>query len=162
MPPRNRVVITGLGILSPIGSGKEAFWEALRAGRCAIRRVDKFDPSPYPTQFAAQLNGFDFSVYIDPKWSRRMDLTSQMAVSAAKMAVKDSHLDLGQQDRERMGVVVGTAMAGHAFMLEQHDVLIEGDEPHARKLLKAAAMTYVSASLMSLLNIARWWAILRR
>ena len=83
----NRVVITGLGVITAIGSGKEAFWESLRAGRCGIKRVHKFDPTPYPTQFAAQLNGFDFSPYIDPKWTRRMVLTSQMAVSAAKMAV---------------------------------------------------------------------------
>ena len=122
MAASNRVVITGLGVISAIGSGKEAFWEALRKGKCGIRQVDKFDASPYPTQFAAQLNGFDFSPYIDAKWSRRMDLTSQMAVAAAKMAVKDANLDLDQADRERVGVVVGTAMAGHAFILEQHDV----------------------------------------
>ena len=121
----NRVAITGLGIISAIGSGKEAFWQALKTGQCGIKRVSKFDPSPYPTQFAAQLNGFDFSPYIDPKWSRRMDLTSQMAVSASKMAVKDANLDLDQENRERVGVVVGTAMAGHAFMLEQHDVYKE-------------------------------------
>ena len=122
MAASNIVVITGLGVITAIGSGKEAFWEALRKGKCGIRQVDKFDASPYPTQFAAQLNGFDFSPYIDAKWSRRMDLTSQMAVAAAKMAVKDAKLDLDKADRERVGVVVGTAMAGHAFILEQHDV----------------------------------------
>src|SRR3989338_7475916 len=99
------VVITGVGPITAIGAGKDAFWESLRAGRCGIATVKKFDPTPYPTQMAAQLNGFDFSAYIDAKWSRRMDLTSQLAVSAAKM-----------------GVVVGTAMAGQAFILEQHDV----------------------------------------
>ena len=125
MASSNRVVITGLGVISAIGAGKEAFWEALRSGRCGIKRVSKFDPSPYPTQFAAQLNGFDFSAYIDPKWSRRMDLTSQLSVSAAKMAVKDAAIDLDKEDRERIGVVVGTAMAGHAFILEQHDVYKE-------------------------------------
>lgn len=121
----NRVAITGLGVITAIGAGKEAFWEALKVGRCGIKRVNKFDPSPYPTQFAAQLNGFDFGPYIDPKWSRRMDLTSQMSVAAAKMAVKDANLDLDQENRERVGVVVGTAMAGHAFILEQHDVYKE-------------------------------------
>ncbi|OGX28652.1 MAG: beta-ketoacyl-[acyl-carrier-protein] synthase II [Omnitrophica WOR_2 bacterium RIFCSPHIGHO2_02_FULL_67_20] len=126
MPPTsNRVAITGLGVISAIGAGKEAFWDSLKAGRSGIKRVSKFDPTPYPTQFAAQLNGFDFSPFIDPKWSRRMDLTSQMAVAAAKMAVKDAALDLDQEDRERIGVVVGTAMAGHAFILEQHDVYKE-------------------------------------
>ncbi len=117
----NRVVVTGLGVITAIGSGKEQFWEALRTGCNGIKRVTKFDASPYPTTFAAQLNGFDFSPFIDAKWSRRMDLTSQMAVAAAKMAVKDAALDLDNADRERIGVVVGTAMAGHAFIIEQHD-----------------------------------------
>jgi len=116
------VVITGVGPITAIGAGKEAFWESLRAGRGGIATVKKFDPTPYPTQMAAQLNGFDFSAYIDAKWSRRMDLTSQLAVSAAKMAVVDAGLDLDKADRERIGVVVGTAMAGQAFILEQHDV----------------------------------------
>jgi 3-oxoacyl-[acyl-carrier-protein] synthase II len=118
----SRVVITGLGVITAIGAGKTQFWESLRAGRSGVSRVKKFDPSPYPTQVAAQLNGFDFSQYIDAKWSRRMDLTSQMAVSAAKMAVADANMNLNEVDRERIGVVVGTAMAGHAFILEQHDV----------------------------------------
>ncbi|HEX9779860.1 MAG TPA: beta-ketoacyl-ACP synthase II [bacterium] len=118
----NRVVITGLGVISSIGAGKEEFWQGLSAGKSGVKRVTKFDPSPYPTQFAAQLNGFDFGTYIDAKWSRRMDLTSQMAVAASKMAVKDAKLDMSKEDRERIGVVVGTAMAGHAFILEQADV----------------------------------------
>ncbi len=122
MATPKRVAITGLGVITAIGAGKDAFWEALRAGRCGIRKVDKFDASPYPTQIAAQLNGFDFSPYIDSKWSRRMDLTSQMAVASSKMAVKDAGIDLDKEDRERIGVVVGTAMAGHAFILEQADV----------------------------------------
>ncbi len=117
-----RVAITGLGVITAIGAGKDQFWNGLRTGQCGVSRVHKFDPSPYPTQFAAQLNGFDFSPYIDQKWSRRMDLTSQLAVSASKMAVKDASLDLDKEDRTRIGVVVGTAMAGQAFMLEQHDV----------------------------------------
>ena len=125
MSAHSRVAITGLGVISAIGSGKEAFWEALRAGRCGIKQVYKFDASPYPTQFAAQLNGFDFGAYIDSKWSRRMDLTSQLAVSASKMAIKDAALDLDRENRERVGVVIGTAMAGQAFMLEQHDVYKE-------------------------------------
>ena len=125
MPPSSRVAITGLGAITSIGAGKEAFWESLKAGRSGVARVAKFDPSPYPTQMAAQLNGFDFGAYVDAKWSRRMDLTSQMAVSAAKMAVVDARLDLDKEDRERIGVVVGTAMAGHAFILEQHDVYKE-------------------------------------
>lgn len=121
----SRVAITGVGVITSIGDGKEAFWASLKAGRSGIGRVTKFDPEPYPTQMAAQLNGFDFSAYIDQKWARRMDLTSRLAVSAAKMAVADAKIDLAKEDRERIGVVVGTAMAGHAFILEQHDVYKE-------------------------------------
>jgi 3-oxoacyl-[acyl-carrier-protein] synthase II len=122
MGASSRVAITGVGAITSIGAGKEAFWESLRAGRSGVSRVTKFDASPYPTQMAAQLNGFDFNGYIDPKWSRRMDLTSQLAVAASKMAVADAQLDLDKENRERIGVVVGTALAGHAFILEQHDV----------------------------------------
>ncbi len=125
MATPSRVVVTGLGVITSIGAGKDQFWDGLKSGRSGIKRVFKFDPTPYPTQFAAQLNGFDFSPYINAKWSRRMDLTSQMAVAAAKMAVADSKLDLENEDRERIGVVVGTAMAGQAFILEQHDVYKE-------------------------------------
>jgi len=121
----NRVAITGLGAITSIGIGNEAFWESLAAGRSGIARVKKFDPSPFSTQMAAQLNGFDFGAYIDPKWSRRMDLTARLGVTAAKMAVADAKLDLTKTDRDRIGVVVGTAMAGHAFILEQHDVYKE-------------------------------------
>ncbi len=123
--PHSRVAITGLGVITAIGAGKNEFFEALRAGKSGIKRVTKFDPSPYPTQVAGQLNGFNFREYINPKWIRRMDLTSQLAVAAAKMAVKDAKIDLNEEDRDRIGVVVGTAMAGQAFILEQHDVYRE-------------------------------------
>jgi len=123
--PHSRVAITGLGVITAIGAGKDEFFEALRMGKSGIKRVTKFDPSPYPTQVAGQLNGFNFREYIDPKWIRRMDLTSQLAVAAAKMAVKDAKIDLNEEDRDRIGVVVGTAMAGQAFILEQHDVYRE-------------------------------------
>jgi len=125
MSDHNRVAITGLGVISSIGYGKQAFWDSLKAGRSGISRVTKFDPSPYPTQVAAQLNGFDFSPFIDPKWARRMDRTSLMAVATAKMAVADAKIDLKTVDADRVGVVVGTAMAGHAFILEQHDIFKE-------------------------------------
>lgn len=148
--PNNRVAITGLGVITSIGAGKDQFWEALRAGRCGIKLVQKFDTTPYPTHFAAQLNGFDFSPYIDSKWSRRMDLTSQMAVAAAKMAVKDAKLDLDQEDRERIGVVVGTAMAGHAFMLEQHDVYKEKGPLRINPFTALTVFPDASASFISI------------
>src|SRR3989338_812771 len=144
------VVITGVGPITAIGAGKEAFWESLRAGRGGIATVKKFDPPPYPTQMAAQLNGFDFSAYIDAKWSRRMDLTSQLAVSAAKMAVVDAGLDLDKADRERIGVVVGTAMAGPAVILEQHDVYKAKGPMKINPFTALALFPFAPASFISI------------
>jgi 3-oxoacyl-[acyl-carrier-protein] synthase II len=121
MHEHNRVVITGLGVISAIGCGKEAFWEGLRTGRSGVSRVKCFDPSPYPTQFAGQVNGFAFEDWIDNKWLKRMDRTSQLAVAASKMAVRDAGVDFTQVNRDRVGVVVGAAMAGQAYLLQQHD-----------------------------------------
>lgn len=120
---KHRVVITGLGVIAPNGVGKRAFWDALKQGRSGVRRITRFDPSPFPTQFAGEVD-FDPKVFIAHKQLRRMDRTSHLAVSSAKMAVEDAELKIKDENRERIGVVIGTAMAGHGMILEQHDVFI--------------------------------------
>ena len=121
---KRRVVITGLGVLAPNGVGKRAFWDALKKGQSGIRRITRFDPSPFPTQFAGEVD-FDPSKYISHKQLKRMDRTSHLAVSAAKMAVEDAKLKIQDEDPDRIGVTIGTAMAGHGKILEQHNVFIE-------------------------------------
>ncbi|MDP8230497.1 MAG: beta-ketoacyl-ACP synthase II [Candidatus Gorgyraea atricola] len=121
---KRRVVITGLGVIAPNGVGKRAYWDALKQGRSGIRRITRFDPSPFPTQFAGEAD-FDPAKFISFKQLKRMDRTSHLAVSAAKMAVEDAGLNIKDEDPERIGVVVGTAMAGHGRILEQHDVFIK-------------------------------------
>lgn len=121
---RRRVVITGLGVIAPNGVGKREFWDALREGRSGIRRITRFDPSLFPTQFAGEAD-FDPTKFISHKQMKRMDRTSHLAVSAAKMAVKDANLNIRNEDPERIGVMIGTAMAGHGMILEQHCVFIE-------------------------------------
>jgi len=116
-----RVVITGLGVIAPNGVGKRAFWDALKQGRSGIRRITRFDPSPFPTQFAGEVD-FDPAKSISHKQMKRMDRTSHLAVSAAKMAVEDANLKIQDTNPERIGVMMGTAMAGHGMILEQHDV----------------------------------------
>ena len=118
--PKRRVVITGIGIISSIGIGKDAFWQALRDGKSGISRITGFDASRLTTQFAGQVRDFDSLQYIDRKSLRRMDRTSQFAVACAKMAVQDAGLDLQSNGRHRAGVIIGTAMAGHGHILEQH------------------------------------------
>ena len=127
--PKRRVVITGIGVISSIGIGKEAFWEALRQGRSGISPITSFDASRLTTQFAGQVLNFDPLQYIDRKSLRRMDRTSQFAVACAKMAVQDAGIDPRSNGRHRAGVIIGTAMAGHGHILEQHmDYLKKGPD----------------------------------
>ncbi|MBU1147150.1 MAG: beta-ketoacyl-ACP synthase II [Candidatus Omnitrophica bacterium] len=121
---KRRVVITGLGVIAPNGVGKRAYWDALKQGRSGVRRITRFDPSPFPTQFAGEAD-FDPAKFISFKQLKRMDRTSHLAVSAAKMAVEDAGLNIKDEDPERIGVVVGTAMAGHGMILEQHEAFLK-------------------------------------
>lgn len=127
--PKRRVVITGIGVIADIGIGKEPFWEALSQGRSGISRIISFDASKLSTQFAGQVLHFDPLQYIDRKSLRRMDRTSQFAVACAKMAVEDAGIDPQSNGRHRAGVIIGTAMAGHGHILEQHaDYLKRGPD----------------------------------
>src|SRR3989338_2811287 len=121
---RRRVVITGLGVIAPNGVGKRAFWDALKDGRSGIRRITRFNPEIFPTQFAGEAD-FDPTKFISAKQMRRMDRTSHLAVSAAKMGIEDAGLNIQKEDPERIGVMIGTAMAGHGMILEQHKVFME-------------------------------------
>src|SRR3990167_9538764 len=116
-----RVVITGVGVIACNGTGKEAFWDALRHGRTGIDRISSFDPSPFPTQMAGEVRSFDPEQYMDKKKIKRMDRTSLFAVAAAKMAVQDAGIELSNGYKESAGVLIGTAMAGQAYITEQHD-----------------------------------------
>jgi len=121
-----RVVITGIGVVSSIGAGKEAFWDSLSRGRSGVSMISSFDTSAFTTKFAGEIKGFDAAAHILPKKLKRMDRTTQLAVVASRMAVEDAGLNL-QADgyRERTGVIIGTALAGVGYILEQHDILRE-------------------------------------
>lgn len=125
---KRRVVITGLGVISSIGFGKDVFWDALKNGRSGISRITAFDPSEFTTQFAGEIKEEDFQPeeFIQYKKLKRMDRTTQLAVMCAKSAVEDAGIDFStQESRERTGVVIGTAMAGHGYILNQHKILME-------------------------------------
>ena len=104
---RTRVVITGMGTVNPLGQTVEEYWDGLVAGRSGAARIALFDPTGYPCTVDAEVKDFDPGQYMDRKEARRMARFSQFAVAAAKMAVEDSHLDLGRIDPERAGVLLG-------------------------------------------------------
>ena len=124
---RRRVVITGLGAVTPIGIGKEELWQGVLQGRRGGRRITRFDPTPYPSQVAAEVDNFDPLDYLDAKRARRLDRFSQFGLAAAQMAIADGRLDLDRVERERVGVYIGSALGGIAYAEAQHsDFVVEG------------------------------------
>lgn len=117
-PGARRVVITGLGAITPVGHTAPDTWAAFLAGRSGVDRVTSFDVSNYPAQIAAEVKGFDPTAYIPAKEARRMARSSQLAVVAAREAVADAGIDWAQEDRERAGVILGTGMGGTDILIE--------------------------------------------
>ncbi len=107
-----RVVITGMGIISPVGNDIETYWENLLEGRSGIGRVTKFDVSPYPTKVAAEVNGFEPLDYLERKEIRRLDSHQQYVLAATQEAIKDSQMEVSKLDLWRVGVIVGTGIGG--------------------------------------------------
>lgn len=117
-----RVVITGIGAVTPVGIGKDAFYEALLAGKSGIGPITHFDASEYATRIAGEVKDFDITNYgVEKKEARRMDRSAEFAIAAAVMALEDSHLDLDEEDRDRCGTVVGTGIGGIDSI---HDVYV--------------------------------------
>jgi 3-oxoacyl-[acyl-carrier-protein] synthase II len=122
---KKRVVITGLGAITPIGIGKDEFWQSLLAGKSGITRITRFDPTDYPTQIGGEVKGFDPGLYMDKKEARRMDLFTQYAIAGAKMALDDSGINLEQENRDRIGTIIGTGIGGMATLHEQYKTLFD-------------------------------------
>jgi len=118
-----RVVITGLGAVSPVGNDIESTWESLKAGKNGIDKITLFDPSRSKVQLVAEVKNFDYSKYIDPKSAKRMDRFTQFMVCAAKMAFEDSMLNDTNFDRSDARVVIGSGIGGLGTIQEQIEKL---------------------------------------
>ncbi|WP_066639351.1 beta-ketoacyl-ACP synthase II [Desulfolucanica intricata] len=118
-----RVVATGIGVISPVGTGIESFWPTLTAGVSGIGKITRFDPTDFSTQIAGEVKDFNPLDFLDKKEARRMDRFAQFAVAATKMAVDDAALDLEKIDRNRVGVVVGSGVGGLETLEDQANVL---------------------------------------
>lgn len=118
-----RVVITGLGPVTPIGIGKEIFWQALKEGKNGIERIEGFDPSEHTAQIAGEVRDFKPEDYIDKKEAKRMDRYTQFAMAAAKLALEDSGLNLSEENTERIGTFIGAGIGGIETMHNQYEKL---------------------------------------
>jgi len=123
---KRRVVVTGLGLITPLGTGKERFWTGLRERRPGIRPITRFDPHEFRCRVAGEIPDFDAEQFLEKKQVRRMDRYSQLAVSAARLALDDASLGTEQIDSERTGVCVGSALGGIGFGEENHRNFMAG------------------------------------
>jgi 3-oxoacyl-[acyl-carrier-protein] synthase II len=120
-----RVVITGLGVISPIGSGKDDFWDALAEGRNGVGRISLFDSEGHSVKIAAEVKDFNVDPWMDKKEARKTDRVIHFAVPAADLALKDSGLDLDRIDHNAFGVYVGSGEGGITTTHENYDILKE-------------------------------------
>ncbi|KXG79003.1 beta-ketoacyl-ACP synthase II [Thermotalea metallivorans] len=121
---KKRVVVTGIGAITPIGIGKDVYWQALKSGESGIDRISKFDPLNYDTQIAAEVKDFDPNQYMDKKEAKRMDRFTQFAVAASKMALEDAAIDIEKIDPYRFGVVLGSGIGGIETLEKEHEKLL--------------------------------------
>lgn len=120
-----RVAITGLGVVSPIGTGKDRFWNMLLEGRSGVDRISRFDPGSFDTQIAAEVRDFDPADYMDKKEIRRNDRFVQFAYAASRMALEDAGFSITPQNAAQVGTLIGSGIGGAITWEEQHRTLLE-------------------------------------
>lgn len=120
-----RVVITGLGAITPIGNNVDEFWEGIKNGKCGIDLITHFDTTDFKVKLAAEVKGYNAEEHFDKRSAKRMDLFSQYAIVAARAAWKDSELNKDTEDMERIGVIVGTGIGGLETMEREISSLVQ-------------------------------------
>ena len=125
MQKRRRVAITGIGAVTPIGITADGLWQGLRAERSAIRSITRFDPAPYRSRNAAEVDGFAPADFMERKRAKRLDRFGHFAVACARLAIEDAGLDLPRENRERIGATMGSALGGVGYAEEQFGIFLK-------------------------------------
>ncbi len=141
---RRRVVITGIGAVTPIGITVGGMWDGLRSERSAIRRISRFDPSPFRSHNAGEVRDFDPGDFLERKRAKRLDRFGHFSVACAKLAIEDAGLDLARENRERIGAMMGSALGGVGFAEEQFGIFLK--EGIARVEPQLALNVFVGAA----------------
>ncbi len=126
MDRQRRAVVTGVGIISPIGTGKENFWSGLQRRQSAVRTVTRFDPSPFKCHIAAEVNDFHNSDHVEERRARRLDRFALFSIAASRLALEDAEIDSRKGDPDQFGVMMGTALGGVAEAESQHHAYLTG------------------------------------
>lgn len=123
---RRRVAITGIGAITPFGIGRDALWTGLQEPRSRVGPLTRFDPAPFRSHCAAQVDDFDAADHVDARRAKRLDRFGQFSVVASQLAMADAQLDLAQENRERIGAMMGTALGGVGYAEEQLGRYLQG------------------------------------
>lgn len=118
-----RVVVTGLGIISPVGNDIASAWDSIVAGRSGIGPVTRFDASSFPTRIAGEVKGFDVATYMSPKEARHFDTFIHYGIAAGTQAFRDSGIEVSEANADRIGVVIGSGIGGLPLIEETHGEL---------------------------------------
>ena len=145
-----RVVVTGLGAITPIGVGVENFWNGIKEGKVGIKKVDRFDVSDYKAKVAGQIDDFDAKEHMDPKAAKRMERFCQFAVAAAKEAVADANLEIEKEDPYMIGVSVGSGIGSLEAMERAHCKLLDKGPGRIEPLLVPLMITNMAAGNVSI------------
>lgn len=145
-----RVVVTGLGAVTPIGVGVDNFWNGIKEGKVGIKTVDRFDVSEYKAKVAGQIDDFDAKEHMDVKAAKRMERFCQFAVAAAKEAVEDAKLDMEKEDPYMVGVSVGSGIGSLEAMERAHKKLLEKGPSRIEPLLVPLMITNMAAGNVSI------------
>ncbi len=150
-----RIVVTGVGAVTPVGIGKESYWNALASGTSGVGRITLFDPSGFDVQIAGEVKNFDPSSFMDRKDAKRADRFTQFAVAAAREAVEDSGLVIDGTNAERVGVLIGSGIGGLATLEEQIRILIEKGPNRVSPFLIPMMIVNMASGMVSILTGAK-------
>ncbi len=145
-----RIVVTGLGCVTPIGTGKDVFWESIKAGKSGVAPITRFDTTDFATKIAAEVKDFNPEDYFEKKDAKRMDRFSQYAVASARLAIEDGNIDLNELDRENIGIILGTGIGGLETFEREHKKLLEKGPKRMSPLLIPMMITNMGAAQVSM------------
>ena len=150
-----RVVVTGVGLVTPLGIGAEVSWEAIRAGKCGIGRITQFDASAFSCRIAGEVKGFDPAVYIEKKEIKKMGRFIQFAIAAAECALTGSGLRVAPEIAEQVGVYIGSGIGGFEVIEREHQTLLESGPRRISPFFIPATIINLAAGYISIRSGAK-------